>query len=380
MSSFLLFFAFYLLLPILPMYLADIFRADKTTVGIILSTYTITALLIRPFAGYLVDSFPRKLLLLTSYVIFVVFFGAYMLAGTILIFGLLRAAHGLGFGLVTISNSTVAIDVMPASRRDEGIGFYSISVNLAMALGPVVALSVYDSVGNYDYIFLTSLAAGVAGLFCVSMIKTRPRPRVEHAPVSLDRFFLVKGWPCAIVLGLVGFSYGALTTYAAVYGSDEVGVRGGRGLFFIVMAAGLILSRVMSARMMKRGELTRVVSIGLPLLMVSYLAFILLKTPAGFFGSAALLGLSYGMISPPFQAMFNNLAHHNQRGAANSTYFISWDLGIGIGVLVGGYIADLADYTAAYVAGMGLAGVALLYFRVSVARYYRRENLYKKGA
>jgi predicted MFS family arabinose efflux permease len=78
--------------------------------------------------------------------------------------------------------------------------------------------------------------------------------------------------------------------------------------------------------------------------------------------------------------MFNNLAHHNQRGAANSTYFISWDMGIGIGVLIGGYIADLADYTAAYAAGMALAGVALLYFRVSVARYYRRENLYRTGA
>ncbi len=59
-GNFLLFFAFYLLLPVLPMYLIEQFGANKATVGVVLSSYTITALFVRPFAGYMVDTFPRK--------------------------------------------------------------------------------------------------------------------------------------------------------------------------------------------------------------------------------------------------------------------------------------------------------------------------------
>ena len=120
-GNFLLFFAFYLLLPVLPMYLSEAFAASRSTAGFILSSYTITALMIRPFAGYMVDTFPRKKLLLICYFTFLLFFGGYLLAGTLLLFAIIRAGHGIAFGLLTVSNSTVAIDVMPSSRRGEGI-------------------------------------------------------------------------------------------------------------------------------------------------------------------------------------------------------------------------------------------------------------------
>ena len=120
-GNFLLFFAFYLLLPVLPMYLMEQFGSNKATVGVILSSYTITALFVRPFAGYMVDTFPRKPLQLICYGVFTLFFGGYLLAGTLLLFAVIRAMHGLAFGMVTVSNSTVAIDVMPSSRRGEVI-------------------------------------------------------------------------------------------------------------------------------------------------------------------------------------------------------------------------------------------------------------------
>ncbi len=371
-----MFFAFYLLLPILPMFLIDKFQADKSLIGIILSSYTITALLIRPFAGYLVDTFPRKMLLLISYTLFVSFFCGYILAATIFVFAILRTMHGLAFGLVTISNSTVAIDVMPSSRRNEGIGYYALSTNFAMAIGPVVSLYLFDCFKDYDYVFITSLVSGILGIFCVLMIKTKPRPKVKKEAISFDRFFLIKGLPCAVVLTLLAFSYGILTTYVAIYGTEEVKLTSGTGLFFVAMAGGLILSRVLSAPFMNKGELNKAVYIGTATMIFSYLIFIFLKTEAFFYISAILLGVSYGYVCPAFQAMFINLAQHNQRGAANSTYYISWDLGIGVGVLIGGQIADMVDYTTSYIAGVILVIVGFIIFKATVSGYYQREKLY----
>ena len=225
-GNFLLFFAFYLLLPVLPMYLSEAFSASRSMAGFILSSYTITALMVRPFAGYMVDTFPRKKLLLICYFVFLLFFGGYLLAGTLLLFAIIRAGHGVAFGLLTVSNSTVAIDVMPSSRRGEGIGYYGVSNNLAMAIGPTLSLYIHDSFANYDYIFLISMLSATIGLLCVSTIKMpyRRDPVPEKPPVSLDRFLLLKGMPEALTLIFFSFSYGVLSTYLAVYGKEELGI------------------------------------------------------------------------------------------------------------------------------------------------------------
>lgn len=102
-ANFLLYFGFYLLMPVLPFYLAEIFNSEKGTIGIILSCYTIAALCIRPFSGYLLDTFARKPLYLLAYFLFTAAFGGYLLAGTLTLFTLIRIFHGLAFGTVTVA-------------------------------------------------------------------------------------------------------------------------------------------------------------------------------------------------------------------------------------------------------------------------------------
>ena len=142
-ANFTLFFAFYVLTPLLPLYLSEHFGATKDVIGLVLSGYTITALLFRPFSGYVVDSFPRKLVLMVSFSAFAIFFAGYLAASTLLLFMLVRTLHGGPFGMLTVANSTVAIDVLPSSRRTEGIGYYGLSNNLAMAIAPTVGIFVY---------------------------------------------------------------------------------------------------------------------------------------------------------------------------------------------------------------------------------------------
>ena len=105
-------FAFYLLAPLLPLYLSETFNASKDIIGLVLSGYTITALICRPFSGYIVDSFPRKMVLEICLLVYFLFFLGYLIAGSLLVFAIFRTLHGGPFGASTVVNSTMAIDVL----------------------------------------------------------------------------------------------------------------------------------------------------------------------------------------------------------------------------------------------------------------------------
>ena len=116
-ENFLLFFAFYLLLPVLPFYLKEQFMAGKSMIGFILSCYTLACLCIRPFSGYMLDTFSRKPLYLLAYFVFTVIFGGYMLAGTLVLFIALRIVHGFAFGMVSVAGNTIVIDILRVSKK-----------------------------------------------------------------------------------------------------------------------------------------------------------------------------------------------------------------------------------------------------------------------
>jgi len=175
-ANFALFFAFYVLTPLLPLYLSEHFGATKDVIGLVLSGYTITALISRPFSGYLVDTFPRKTVLMISFAVFAIFFAGYLAASTLLLFTIVRTLHGAPFGTLTVANATVAIDVLPSSRRTEGIGFYGLSNNLAMAIGPTIGIWLYQLTGSFDLLFWLALAVAVGGWMVDKTVKTHPQP------------------------------------------------------------------------------------------------------------------------------------------------------------------------------------------------------------
>lgn len=375
-GNFLLFFSFYLLLPILPMYVSETFSADKAVTGMVLASYTIMALLVRPVSGYMVDTFPRKRLLLMCYTVFMLFFCGYLLAGTLLLFTLIRASHGAAFGLVTVSNSTMAIDIMPAERRGEGIGYYGVSNNLAMAVGPSLSLYFYESLHAFTPVFMLSIVTSFLGLCCVSMIKA-PEKVVEPPTkaVSLDRFILVKGLPEMLPVILFSFSYGILSTYLAVYGRTEVGITDGTGLFFVVMACGLVMSRLGVGRLLNNGWVSQSVLLGMAACLIGFTIFVLFCNPMGFYIAAFVLGIGFGTMCSALQATFINLAPHNRRGTANSTYFTAWDLGIGLGVFIGGHIAEVVNYGMAYRVGLCVSTVGFLLFYFVIRHHFERSKL-----
>ena len=384
MANFALFFAFYILTPLLPLYLSEHFGATKDVIGLVLSGYTITALLCRPFSGYLVDSFPRKTVLLACYVAFTVFFAGYLGASTLLLFTIVRTLHGGPFGALTVSNSTVAIDVLPSSRRTEGIGYYGLSNNLSMAIAPTVGIFIYRYTHSFELLFWIALVVACTGLAVDATVKIPARELVKNkSKLSLDRFFLLRGWLLGLNMVAFGFCFGVLSNYLAIYGREQLGVTGGTGTYFMLCSVGLILSRLQGGKALRQGRLVHNASEGMLTSLVGYTLFILVPTlfpanrdliMASYYGSALLIGLGNGHMWPAFQNMMIQVARNNQRGTANSTILISWDIGMGLGILLGGIIAEWSGYAAAFwlVAVVNAAGVAL-YFVATRSFFLRRR-------
>jgi len=375
-ANFMIFFSFMLLAPMLPLYMSDTFDANKDIIGIVLSGYTLTALLIRPFSGFLVDSFPRKKVLLICYFLFFIFFAGYLAAGTLIIFAIVRTLHGAPFGATTVSNSTVAIDVLHPSRRAEGIGYYGLSNNIASAIGPSVAIWIHEVTGSYDLIFLLSLLFAGIGFAINSTLKLKPRDIVQDKPkLSFDRFFLIKGWSEALAMVCYAFSYGVIATYIAIYGKEELGITGGSGVYFILLSAGLIMSRLIGNRTLREGKIVRNASLGICVSVVGYLVFAALHNPVGFYASALIIGLGNGHMWPAFQTMFINLAPHTQRGTANSSILISWDIGVGLGILVGGVFVEHFGYHSAFWVAWILNAVGVIFYFAYVRNNYLKNRL-----
>ena len=322
-------------------------------------------------------------LYLVAYFIFTSIFGGYLLAGTLTLFIILRIVHGVSFGMVTVGGNTVVIDIMPSSRRGEGLGYYGLANNIAMSIGPMAGLFLHDAGIGYTWIFCTSLGSCLAGFCCATLVKTPYKPPVKRDPISLDRFILLKGLPAGASLLLLSIPYGMTTNYVAMY-ARQIEINASTGFFFTFMALGMAVSRLFSGRLVDRGKITQVISAGLVLVVFSF--FLLAACvyiirwdsqacTVVFFTIALLLGIGFGTMFPAYNTLFVNLAPNSQRGTATSTYLTSWDVGIGIGMLAGGYIAEISTFDKAYLFGACLTVVSMLYFNLKVAPHYHRNKL-----
>ena len=339
-SYFLMNFAFYMLMPTMPVYLVEELGISTSEVGMVLSSYTIGLLCVRPFSGYLVDCFSRKPLYVFAFTIFACLFAGYWFAMTVYTIMAVRFIQGGFMGLTSVSGNTITIDVIPSKRRGEGMGFYGLTINLAMSLAPLVAVGLYDRHGFF-WIIGVALVIALVGIGSVGLIRYPKREKVPRPAFSLDRFILVKALPAALAYLLVAIPYGMLLSFVVLYGK-EIEVPD-PGYFFIFMAIGVGTARLISGRLVDHGKIHVVSIVSLVSLAISFSVFATVHTSFVFFACALAIGIGFGVSVPAFQCLFVNVAPHHMRGTATSTYLTSFDFGMGIGMLSAGFIATRAN-------------------------------------
>lgn len=378
-ASFLMFFSFYLLMPIIALYIIERFNTDISVAGVVVSAYIITALLARPFSGFLVDRFDRKRLYILTYLVFTLLFLGYIFASSIVQFLMVRILFGATFSLVTTAGSTLAIDVLPSSRRNEGIGYMGAITVLAMAVGPMLGLYLRE-IFSFQGLFIFSMISCSLGVLTASFVRTTPRPKViHHGAISLDRFFLSSAVSMALVTAILNFPYGTMMSYMPLM-LKESGLDVDSGGFFMYLAVGVIISRVFGGKLLNKGYQSILIQVGMSMLVVAISLFVFYLNEYTFIISSLMIGLSYGAISPSIQSLIINLVPHSRRGTANSTYFIALDFGSGMGMLLGGYIANAVNFRFIYLIGLILIVIAFLVFKLyAMADYNKKLALLKQA-
>ncbi len=379
-STFTMFFSFYLLVPVLPFYVTEHLGASETQSSIIISLYILSALLVRPLTTHFVDTLPRKPLYLACFFLFFAVFGGYLLAGSIMLFSILRIIHGATFGLGSVTGNTLGLDLMPTERRGEGIGYFGVATNLAMAVGPMTGIFFYT---RYDFsaVFIASLITSALGIIAIAGIRHKQKLPEEAKPAppsffSLDRFILKAGIRSMICFSLLGIGYGVIINYIGVYSVRANFGETAGGIFFCLIAGGLIIARLSTARFIDRGQTNKLVYCGFGIVAIAYFLLIQCDTLIVFYLTALLLGSGFGCLTPAFQMQLVNLAPHNRRGTAVSSYYTSWDAGIGLGIAISGYCIEHWGFTTLFTLCLTASILSIGWYFWQAQPFYSKHKLH----
>ena len=350
--------AFYFMVPILPVFLSDRFAATESQIGLVLSFYTIAALLIRPFAGYALDAIGRYSIYVISLLLFSTIFFGYVWATSILFVLILRFIHGLTWGSMSSAGSTIAVDLVPLKRRGEGIGIFGLSMTIAMAIGPLIAIAITGD-SSYKRLFYSAAGFSFLGLVLALFVRI-PKITPMKKKFKITSLIEKRALPVSLNVFLVSIPYGGIISFIALYGRS-IGIDSS-GLFFLLIAIGITISRVISGKSFDRFGPKRICILGLVLLIAGLFMLALNQSYFGYHLSALILGFGFGIIMATFQAIANHKIKADKRGAANSTYLTFFDSGIGFGMLLVGYLIQVMNYSGAFILCGIIEVLALIVF------------------
>ncbi|MBA4701315.1 MAG: MFS transporter [Ruminococcus sp.] len=339
----LLFCGFQMLLPTLPLFAKSLGGSD-TALGWIVGSATIASLIIRPVAGVILDKIGRKGILTAGVFIMILVtlvFGWLPSVGAIIA---VRFMHGIGWGMASTASSTIASDKIPKSRFGEGMGYFSLSSSLAMALAPGIALGIFAAHG-FKTLTFWSAGLSAAVLLLSFLVRNTQRPELQETKVKAAIYEKASIFP-SVIMFLVCVTYGSITGFLSIY-ATEAGIQN-IGVFFSVYAVTLLVSRPLSGKLTDRFGFSSVIYPGLLLLAGAMVLLSRAVTLPAFLVCAAVYGLGLGSVQSSLQAMAIVRAPKERRGAANATFFTGFDGGIGFGSVIGGMIASLAGYSGMY--------------------------------
>lgn len=366
LSNFLLFVSFYLLMVTLAMYSIEQFNVSNSIAGLASSIFVLGAVLVRPFAGNLIETIGRKKLLIIGLGIFllgsIVYFPIENI-GWLLFF---RFIHGFAFGISTTATATIVVDVIPPSRQGEGMGYFSTSMNLAMAVGPFTGLIIMQYLEPKTIFVATTIFAIIAlAVALLTNVPEHPVKRQENKDkrkLGWGDFFERSAMPIAIFMLVVGLANSSILSFINAY-AVAIDLVDAASFFFVMYAVFLLLSRPVTGRMLDlRGENSvlypsiALFGIGLLVLSQADSTFVLLV-------AGAIIGVGWGTLQSSAQTVVVGQVPRHRVGLATSTFFVFYDLGMGIGPFLLGYLVAGIGFRGLYIVMAAIAFISLpLYY------------------
>lgn len=342
--------AFYASIPIIPVYCQEI-GITGSKVGIVLTAMSVATVLFRPVAGYLLDNFNRYHVYLLFLALFCLSFPAFLAFPVFELLILVRLYMGVVYSVCGSATMTLAGDVLPPSKITQGISRFAFTVSIGMAVGPFVGLQVQANM-NSSASFLTIFGITVAALLCVSCCKIK-YPKTERKKFSIKESIYAPALPFMLNMMFLMIPYGAVIAYSSIL-AQEKNIMEYLPYFYICLVAGMLLSKLSTQKVIDDGNHRMLVCASLAVLIITMVSFLFLNTGAHLLIAGFFFGLGYGILQPLFQSFVTGTTPAPKRGVANSTYMLSYDIGIGIGSLLMGFMQESIGLTT----GFALTAVA----------------------
>lgn len=361
-----IFLTFYGLVTTLPLFaINELSRSDEDA-GLLLSIFLLSAIIVRPFTGKLLDIFDKRKMLLTSLAIYTFCTILYIFIEPFGLLLVLRFFQGIWFSIATTATGSIAADIVPPERRGAGLGYFVMSTNLSIVLGPLVGLFVVQHF-NYELLFLTLSVSLILGSLTALTVRLKPEEQFKSEDRSLkftwNDLFERKSMPIAIVACITSFSYASVLSFVSIY-SEQKGLIEIATFFFAVYAAAMIISRPFTGRIFDMKGPSYIIIPGFILFGGGLLLLSFINGPLSFLLSGVLIGLGYGALVPSLQTKAVQDAGPHRSGYGTATFFTLFDFGMAIGSYALGLIASSFGYENLYLTAALVIILALLTYLV----------------
>jgi len=336
-SATLFFASFNMIIPELPEFLTKLGGADYK--GLIISLFTVTAMLSRPFSGKLADRLGRKPVIIFGGVVCLICSLFYPWLTSLFGFFLLRFFHGFSTGFSPTGVSAYVSDVIPADRRGEAMGFIGTAGAIGMASGPAIGGAVANQFGLHAMFYLSSFLAFVAIAITLGLKETlKERHEVSIALFKLKREDLFEPLviaPC-LVMVLAAYAYGTVYTLLPDFG-QHLGIHN-KGVLFSFLTVASLLVRLVAGKASDIYGRVPVLKVTIFLIIVSMVIVGLAETSWVLIVGVSIYGLGQGATSPTLLAWATDLSSDEHRGRGIASLYISMEMGIGLGALISGLV------------------------------------------
>lgn len=324
----------------LPVYV-DSLGATTAMVGVVISSFSITALLVRPFAGPAFDSFSRKWMLVGTQVIICLSLAGYAMADSVEALLAIRLFHGIGIGCGGPLAMSLVSEFLPVTKFASGISIYTLAQSLAQVIGPAIGLFTVDAFG-FSLTYLIAAASVLISMLCILLIKEPYREALPYE-LKLDRMFAKEAVSKAIALMLLSTSFACMGAYVVLYGY-QLGVTN-MGFFFIVYALCLVITRPITGNLADKFGTPKLVMSGVFFFGASYVLLSMANGLPSLIAAAVVGSAGFGCCAPLLQSFALASVPQSRRGAASNTTFTGLDLGMLLGPIIGGSAIDVLTAT-----------------------------------
>ncbi len=356
LSSLAFYASMMMFLATLPVYASESLRMTQGEIGLVIGAFPFMAMLCKPHAGWALDTLGRRPVLLAGAGIFLAASLLYTTAGALWSLVVLRAFHGAGMGLYPTAGAAMVADLAPPTRHGEGMGYFSATGSLGMAVGPVAGMALVEVFSFQAMCAAAGATALVSCLLAWRVPETGKRMPVLLPPISLDGLFSRRAMFPSVVLFTLFISYGGIMTFFPLLARQ--GELHNSGWFFTVFAVVILLVRAQGGTLSDRYGRVRVVVPSLVCCGVAVAALGLLRPAPVLLAAGAIYAVGFGMASPALMAMATDGVPPGERGRAMGTLQMAWELGITSGAVLLGQVLSWSggDFGLTY----GLAGAAAI--------------------